>query len=180
MILTQHKAASLCEKARWYERNHQYGAAALCVEKALDADPVCVEALVLRAQIACAERDFETARACAELLTTQEPARDEGWQLLGKVLYELDDHTAALRALAEAVRLRPDDAGSWFLQGAIHNMQGNADRAVSAFSRAIEIEPRGLTAWYGKALALKNLNRYDESRDCFSRIQQMNLELRSA
>ena len=49
-----------------------------------------------------------------------------------------------------------------------------SDEAITAFDKAIEINPQNLTAWNGKGLVLYKSNKYDEAITAFDKAIEIN------
>ena len=91
------------------------------------------------------------------------PARDRGlsrgacaraaargiWRCIGFLYAQEQEPARAIEALAEAVRLAPDDADTRFNLGFLYHERGDLDRAVIEFREAIRLRPMLDRAWYG-------------------------------
>ena len=62
----------------------------------------------------------------------------------------------------------------WFDKGDSLLQQGDQEGAIAAFDRYIELNKSNSLAWIGKGTALLQLNRFNESMECFE--QAFNLE----
>ena len=53
------------------------------------------------------------------------------------------------------------------------HIQGNDERAMDCFNRAIELEPENIEAWKNKGMVLYYQARYDEATECCNKILQI-------
>lgn len=63
----------------------------------------------------------------------------------------------------------PESADEWNSRGETHHTMGRFGEAVSAFDRAIAIDPDHEDAWKNRGLSLAMLNRTSESEESFVR-----------
>ena len=75
------------------------------------------------------------------------------------IYFGLGQYADAETALAEAVRLDPDDAKSWFNLGLTRDKLGRADEAFAALRRARELDPRDVDVT--RQLALAHIGRQE-------------------
>ena len=62
----------------------------------------------------------------------------------------------------------------WNKKGSTLGKERNFEEALYCFNQAIKMDKRYATAWYNKALCLKNLERYEKSLKAFDRAVQLN------
>ena len=112
-------------------------------------------------------RDGEEAsaaeRAAGVLLASH--SSDELASLMGQADAHLDsdDVADALTALDSAVAVDDTHAETYARRAAVHMRAGRARRALADASRALELEPRHLSALRLKGAALRGARRYDEA-----------------
>lgn len=95
------------------------------------------------------------ARGCYESVLEMEPRNARALALNGALALQTGDAERAVRSLAPAVEINPDDAGSWNNLGAALAGLGRGDRARRAYSRALELDPRQFDAWHNLATLLR-------------------------
>lgn len=76
-------------------------------------------------------------------------------------LLQQQDFTKAERACADYCAQIAEDAQAWFLFGVTRHMQGNIAQALTAFERAVELQPQYKQALNAKAMMLSLLNKPD-------------------
>jgi len=91
------------------------GDANLAVNHALHLTPECVDAWLLKAQIASAQGDDVAALASVEMALARAPHRAEALYWRGAVLGDLGRHREALRSIEAALRV-VGDADHWLLE----------------------------------------------------------------
>jgi tetratricopeptide (TPR) repeat protein len=65
-------------------------------------------------------------------------------------------------------------AREWFDKGNALCGQGKYDEAISAYDKAIEINPQYVDAWNNKGLALDGQGKYDESIQAYGKAIEIN------
>jgi len=84
----------------------------------------------------------------------------EDWYKEGINFYKLNKYKAALDALEEATKLKPDDANAWYCKGLVLGKLNNHKEALKAFERVIELLPDDARAWYNRGVALQKFEKY--------------------
>src|SRR5262249_35920656 len=97
-------------------------------------------------------RRFEDAKARVAALLEKNP-KDVGALLLhADAIAALQDPTAAIKEIEEALKVSPDSSRVFVTLGAVRMQGGEAKEAESAFRQAISLEPSSINA----RLALAN------------------------
>ncbi len=84
-------------------------------------------------------------------------------QTLGREYFGRGQYPEAIRELEEALRLVPDFPDLHNLLGLALGMNGERERSVSAFRRALELNPNYLEARLNLAIVYNELGRYDDA-----------------
>ncbi len=89
----------------------------------------------------------------------------DGYALASRahVRVQAGDLASALQDSFELVRLRSNDASTWFNHGFMLETAERWEEALAAFTRATELGPKLDRAWYGRGLVLIRLQRYEEA-----------------
>lgn len=89
----------------------------------------------------------QPATALAQLQTAIkiEPSA-HAWALTGMVYAKQGDFTRALDALAQAEKIRPQFAMTYFYRGNIHQARGEWDAAIAQFQKAAALDPNDRSA----------------------------------
>jgi Flp pilus assembly protein TadD len=69
--------------------------------------------------------------------------------------------------------LNPQLEAAWFNRGNALYMQGNYDNALSAFDKAIEINPQDANIWICRGLTLKKLDRNLEANAALMQAKEL-------
>jgi serine/threonine-protein kinase len=64
----------------------------------------------------------------------------------------------------QALKLNNQLALGYIAQGWVRDMQGRRDDALTAYERALRLDPSNFFAWYGKVEALRHARRYAETQ----------------
>lgn len=83
---------------------------------------------------------------------------------------KLDD---AIRQYKKAVFVSPKFAEAWVNLGNAYGMKSEYNNALSAFNKAIAIDPKYGKALYGKAITLRNLDMLDEAMELANTILEL-------
>lgn len=105
------------------------------------------------------------AHICYERAIELEPKDSKLYCELGRNLGEFDSSFAkeAIKALDQAIMLKPDYAEGYYEQGRVLNGLERYEDAITAFNKAIELNPHYADAYYYKGYALYRLERYEEA-----------------
>jgi len=111
-----------------------------------------------------AMRDFEQALSI-------NPNESAAWQGKAASYIEGGDYRLAVKAADQAVELSRQSGekvdNAYLLRGFALNRLEQYDDALSAFDKAIEINPKRLDLWQNKAYTLTKLGRFMETLKCY-------------
>ena len=116
----------------------------IAVNHALAITPDCVDAWLLKAQIASATGDDQAALAAVEMALHRAPHRAEALYWRGAVLGDLGRHRESLRSIEAALRVIGEDADHWLLEDLFYekvtilDALGLHDAAVSACEAGLD------------------------------------------
>jgi hypothetical protein len=109
--------------------------------------------------------------------TKAQPKEPFAWVYLASAYYRLGRYQEAVKALNEALRLKPDFAEAWYNLGLAYGKLGRDQEAANACKEALRLKPDLAKAWYNLGLAYlglgnrsealkagKELRRYDPAR----------------
>ena len=126
----------------------------------LEAEPRFTEALELLAQAHEMQGEWVEAAAAYERAVMWSPRRTRYRRQLATALLNAGQPRRALEVLRELVRVRPDDAGSWYLLSDLELELNNYDEARTAAQRLVELEPDGLRGAYALSRVLGAQREY--------------------
>jgi len=89
-------------------------------------------------------------------------------QVLGREYFERGLYPDAVREIEEALSLVPDFPDLHNLLGLALGMNGERERSVAAFRRALELNPNYLEARLNLAIVYNEMGRYDEALEEFA------------
>ncbi len=113
--------------------------------------------------------DREQAWQQAESLIAQLPPHARLRSSAGRLQWARRQFAAALVHFEEALRLLPDDAGTWNNYGlALHDAGRGAD-AVAAYQRALQLDPAQAGAWSNLGITLKEQGALSDALTAFER-----------
>jgi len=100
--------------------------------------------------------DKETANAVTELVRLGYDRRKQG------------DHSAAIRALTEAILIEPERAEAWLQRGIAEQEAGQPDRAYEDFRTALSLQRGYFDVYASVAYDLGHRERWDEAAACWT------------
>ena len=80
---------------------------------------------------------------------------------------ELEQHVTAIADFDTAIRLKPDDAKTYYRRGNAKFDLGQDDAAINDYDTAIRLKPDFARAYVGRGLAKHNLRRTMEAKQDF-------------
>lgn len=128
------------------DKEEKLKAVAVDIQKALELKPDYVEAKLLRAEVALAQQDKETAhRWLTEIKTQPQLPLDVAVQI-AKLYYNLDDKDNAKEILNAVVAVNDRVADAHYILGIIYSDEGDRIKAQSEFEKVLELNPDSLEA----------------------------------
>lgn len=109
------------------------------------------------------------AATLAHSLTTRYPAHALGWNVLGRVFWQLGRTADALAPMQRAVALSPFDASAHITLGSIFRDMGKLHEAEASFRTALQIKPDLVAAHYNLGNTLKDCGKLDDAAACYRR-----------
>lgn len=129
-------------------------------------DPVRVALETARERVR--QGDLAGAEALYREVLSADPAQPEPLHALGRIALRTGRDAEAVPLLEEALRRRPGPQGHADLAVALQNLGRNAEAAAAA-RRALELDPRQVSALNTLGNALRGLGRPAEAADCLGR-----------
>lgn len=121
------------------------------------------DAVLLRAQAAAGQGDFETASRQLEQVLVDCPGDVQALKLLCQILFEHGAPAHAERFLRQLIRLEPGDASAYHNLGIVCMRMQQYESAAQAFRRALELRPDAPTTYRYLGYALKEAGWLDEA-----------------
>lgn len=113
---------------------------------------------------------LQQAKTLCERILSVQPKFIHALHLLGMIALQSGDATGAVKTLAGAVRLAPDDFALQCNFGNALAALQDFDRAIAAYDHALELNPRFADAYYSRGIVKSKLNRFDEAFSDFSTV----------
>ena len=92
---------------------------------------------------------------------------------LGFIACQSNRHGEGAEWFAEATRIDPGNADTWFNLGFAHEQAHRPEAAILAFTEAIRLKPALDRAWYGLALANAVLGKHGEAAQALEETVRM-------
>src|SRR5436305_5956966 len=123
--------------------------------------PDKIEKLCLRAQQAIAERDWEKAKQVYLMALGLRSDLPDVHYGLATVYFQLRELTSAAHHFREVTRLDPTRAGAWVNLGAVLNLLGQLDEAITALRRSIQLDSQRTEGYYNLGLVYRRKGQPD-------------------
>jgi tetratricopeptide (TPR) repeat protein len=142
--------------------------------------PDKVDKLCQRAVQAIAERDWEKAKqAYLMALGLRSDLADVHYGL-ATVYFALRELTSAAHHFREATRLDPMRAGAFVNLGAVLNLMGQYDEAVTVLRKAIQLDPQRVEGYYNLGLVLRRKGQSDLAMNAYKEAIRLNPRMADA
>lgn len=73
-----------------------------------------------------------------------------------------------------------DDHNSWYSAGNESAKDGNNEDALIAYDKALELDPKHVSAWNNKGIVLSRLKRFEDAIICYDRAIELSPEYANA
>ena len=97
------------------------------------------------------KQDWPGMLALARVQLLREPGRADWWFLQGYALARQGQHAAAVESYQRAVRISPEDEGSWLALGESQSALGQNEHAMQAYRQALRNRPESAQAYLALA-----------------------------
>ena len=84
-------------------------------------------------------------------------------RMLGSAWFKKGDHTRAIDAYTEALRLDPTDVQAYIDRGGAYGAAGRLDAAFADLDKALKLHPNAATAYYNRALCHREKKDFDRA-----------------
>jgi tetratricopeptide (TPR) repeat protein len=163
-------------QAMIHARLEQTEAAEAAVQRAAKADPKCELLWMAWNELGLAwysAGNFSRSAAAYSEATIVQPGEPQAWFNLGVSFHKLGDLDAARDAYQQAVDLKETFPGAWHNLGIVLSQKGDNEAAMSAFRREVNWAPENIRAWYDLGVALEKLQRPEEAKLAFAKVDQL-------
>lgn len=137
--------------------------------RAADSKPDDIMLQARAGNILLLGRRFEEARTRARAILQKDPSNLEGLILLGNAVAGLGDLPSAVQITERAIAADPDRDGIRVNLGALQLARGNQQEAEGAFTEAVRLNPKSLSARLALANFYQHVGNLDAAEDQFKR-----------
>ncbi len=142
--------------------------------------PDKVEKLCMRAQQAIAERDWEKAKQVYLMALGLRSDLPDVHYGLATVYFQLRELTSAAHHFREVTRIEPTRAGAFVNLGAVLNVLGQFDEAVTALRKGIQLDGQRVEGYYNLGLVYKRKNQTDMALTAYREALRLNPRMADA
>src|SRR5262245_46799839 len=142
--------------------------------------PDKVEKLCQRAQLAIAERDWDKAKQVYLMALGLRSDLPDVHYGLAAVYFHLRELTSAAHHFREVTRLDPQRAGAFVNLGAVLNLMGQHDEAVTVLRQAIKLDPQRVEAYYSLGLVYRRKSQPDLAISAYREAIRLNPRMADA
>lgn len=107
------------------------------------------------------KQDWPGMLSLARVQLQREPGRADWWFLQGYAFARQGQHAAAVESYQRAVRISPEDEGSWLALGESQSALGQNERAMQAYRQALRYRPESAQAYLALAELYQRQGRAD-------------------
>lgn len=150
------------------------------LEVLLETLPAGVMSLLLRAELACAKRDFRQARPLLEQARQSNPTHPDVLRRIGMLLLRLREWDALAELAQRALLLDENDAIAWLGLAEAQLRKGDAPKAAEAAQRSIGLRYFLPEAHFVLARALVAQGLWPQARDAMETLLKLQPNHRTA
>ena len=107
------------------------------------------------------KQDWPAMLGLARIQQQREPARSEWWFLQGYAFARQGQHAAAIESYERAIRISPEDEGSWLALGQSQSELGQTESAIQTYRQALRYRPESAQAYLALADLYQRQGRPD-------------------
>ncbi|MDP2640210.1 MAG: tetratricopeptide repeat protein [Betaproteobacteria bacterium] len=107
------------------------------------------------------KQDWPGMLGLARSRLQREPIRAEWWFLQGYALARQGQHAAAIESYERAIRISPEDEGSWLALGSSQSELGRSEQAIQTYRQALRHRPESAQAYLALAEVYRRQGRPD-------------------
>jgi tetratricopeptide (TPR) repeat protein len=97
------------------------------------------------------KQDWPGMLKLARAKLQKEPGRAEWWFLQGYALARQEQHAAAIESYEKAIRISPEDEGSWLALARSQSALGQTGRAIQTYRQVLRYRPESAQAYLALA-----------------------------
>ena len=153
----------------------RYDDALVDFNRSLELDPDSSDALCGRGRVYLAQENLNAAKADLERAVRLDPDNVFAWHALGTTHFELEEHTESLECFDTALELAPDLL-CYDMRAASRRILGDLEGSLHETELGLDEDPNDTMVLQERGETLHALERFEEARDTFSKILEMDSE----
>jgi tetratricopeptide (TPR) repeat protein len=142
--------------------------------------PGKIEKLCLKARQAIAARDWEKAKQAYLMALGLKSDMPDIHYGLATVYFQLQELTSAAHHFREVTRMDPLRAGAFVNLGAVLNLLGQFDEAITALRRGIQLDPQRVEGYYNLGLVYRRKSQTDLAIQAYREALRLNPRMADA
>ncbi len=142
--------------------------------------PGKIEKLCLKAKQAIAARDWEKAKQAYLMALGLKSDLPDIHYGLATVYFQLQELTSAEHHFKEVTRLDPQRAGAYINLGAVLNLLGKYDEALTVLRRGIQLDPQRVEGYYNLGLVHRRKGQVDLAIQAYREALRLNPRMADA
>lgn len=160
----------LMQMASIEDANYNRESAAACLRQINTASITTVEEAYAVARMAVSLGFYSLAVAVLEPLETVGRLTNEQKVLLARAYYYEDQTDAAARIIVPVIDSGQADAIAYFTYANLLDKQGELDRAIENWQRAVELSPDYAEAHFNLGVGYFKMQRTEKARECWEKV----------
>jgi tetratricopeptide (TPR) repeat protein len=142
--------------------------------------PGKIEKLCLKARQAIASREWDKAKQAYLMALGLKSDMPDVHYGLATVYFQLQELTSAVHHFREVTRLDPLRAGAYVNLGAVLNLLGSYDEAVTALRKGIQLDPQRVEGYYNLGLVHRKKGQIDLAIQAYREALRLNPRMADA
>ena len=159
---------------RFHLNRKDYGAAMAEFDAARRLSGNSYDSILATASLHMEMQQPEKALALVKKIMTDEPKRADMQQQLAALLFSQKRDEEAVRALNQAIELKPDWLPPYANLGAYHEKRGQTEAALAVYRKALAVAPRDLTMQLSLARVHEMAKQYGQAKKVYETVLQNN------
>jgi tetratricopeptide (TPR) repeat protein len=152
------------KRADLYLKQGDFALAIADAKQALQLDSTRPDAYVLLASAYRANRRLDSAAYCIYKAKVKGYVSPTLYVISGEILLIARRYVDASKELDEAIRLAPDNSKAYFYKGLVQEEQGDTNKAIANFNKAVSIDPEFADGHNKLAIAFMRRGELDFAR----------------
>jgi tetratricopeptide (TPR) repeat protein len=149
---------------------HKFNDAEKTFDRLRESEPKDVRALAGLAEVYSSRLQFDRSMALLSKQLQQSPNVSEIHYLLATTAIRAGRYDVAIDQLQRVLSSDSDNLAAQLRLGDVYRLNGEPDKAISAYKRAEQMAPNDLQPTFSLALTLDSAGRFDEAKARYARV----------